>query len=240
MNIALIGYGKMGKAIEQEALARNHQIVARIDKDNLDEIKTLPAANAEVVIEFTHPDSFFDNLDKVLPLQIPVVTGTTGWHDEIGKVEGLVKKHDTSLLYSSNFSIGVNLLFKLNQRLAELMNAHAQYDCYIEEQHHRHKADAPSGTAHSLANQIIGGLDRKSEIATDSLLNRKPKPDELSIGYIRSGEIIGKHKVSYTSEIDSISITHEAYNRRGFALGAVIAAEWLYGKKGLHNFADIF
>ncbi|MEM8889932.1 MAG: dihydrodipicolinate reductase C-terminal domain-containing protein, partial [Bacteroidota bacterium] len=144
------------------------------------------------------------------------------------------------VMYSSNFSVGVNVLFLLNQKLAQLMNSYPEYDVFIEEQHHRYKADAPSGTAVSLSKQVLEGLDRKDRIATDALLNRAPEPEELSVGYIRSGEIIGRHKVSYTSAIDEISIEHKAHNRRGFALGAVIAAEWMQGKKGFYSFTELF
>lgn len=240
MKLALLGYGKMGKAIEQEALERNHEIVAKIDVDNFDQLTTLHPDNCDAIIEFTRPDVFFSNLEHALPLGIPFVTGTTGWYDGMDQVKSKVEAADASFLWSSNFSVGVNILFLLNQRLAELMNKYPTYDCYIEEQHHRYKADAPSGTAMSLSTQVLEGLDRKSRIATDALLTRPPQPEELSVGYIRSGEIIGRHKVSYTSSIDSITIEHEAYNRRGFALGAVLAAEWLLGKKGFFTFSDLF
>lgn len=240
MRIVLLGYGKMGKAIEQEAVARSHEIVAKIDKDNHGDLDKLSEDTCDVVIEFTHPDSFFPNLDKVSQLGIPLVSGTTGWYDRMQEVEDKVKANDASFLYSSNFSIGVNVLFLLNQRLAQLMNQYPEYDCFVEEQHHRYKADAPSGTAVSLSTDIIAGLDRKTVVATDALLNRAPSPEELSVGYIRSGEIIGRHKVCYTSEIDEISIEHKAHNRRGFALGAVIAAEWLKGKKGFYSFSEMF
>lgn len=240
MRIALLGYGKMGKAIEQEALARGHEIVAKIDKDNQGDLDKLTADTCEVIIEFTHPASFFPNLKKVSVLGIPLVSGTTGWYDRMEEVEKTVKDAGSAFLYSSNFSIGVNVLFLLNQRLAQLMNQYPEYDCFVEEQHHRYKADAPSGTAVRLSKDIIQDLDRKAVVATDALLNRAPKPEELSVGYIRSGEIIGRHKVSYTSEIDEISIEHKAHNRRGFALGAVIAAEWLKGKKGFYSFSELF
>jgi len=240
MKLALLGYGKMGKAIEQEALARGHEVVAKIDMNNQQELDSLRIETCEVIIEFTHPDSFFPNLEKVSKLGIPLVSGTTGWYKRMAEVESMIKERNAGFLYSSNFSIGVNVLFLLNQRLAQLMNRYPEYDCYVEEQHHRHKADAPSGTAVSLSQQILEGLDRKNEVATDALLNRAPKPTELSVGYIRSGEIIGRHKVSYTSEIDEITIEHKAHNRRGFALGAVIAAEWLQGKKGFYSFSKLF
>ncbi|MEL6254399.1 MAG: 4-hydroxy-tetrahydrodipicolinate reductase, partial [Bacteroidota bacterium] len=229
MKLALLGYGKMGKAIEVEAQDRRHEIVARIDKDNMDELDRLTPEEVDAIIEFTHPDAFFPNLQKVLKLSIPFITGTTGWYERLGEVESMTNEAGASVMYSSNFSVGVNVLFLLNQKLADLMNQYPEYDVFIEEQHHRYKADAPSGTAVSLSKQVLDGLDRKSHIATDALLNRSPEADELSVGYIRAGEIIGRHKVSYTSAIDEISIEHKAHNRRGFALGAVIAAEWMQG-----------
>lgn len=230
----------MGKAIEQEAIARGHRIAFRIDQDNAADWEQVNATNTDVVIEFTHPDSFQGNLDRVMQAGIPLVTGTTGWQDRLEAIRAQVAARAGTLMYSSNYSIGVNLLFKLNQQLARWMNAYPEYDCFIEEQHHRHKADAPSGTAISLARQVIHDLDRKNRIATDALQHRAPEPDELSVGSIRAGEIIGRHKVSYTSDIDVLTIEHHAYNRRGFALGAVVAAEWLAGKKGVFEFSEIF
>ncbi|MEM9718150.1 MAG: 4-hydroxy-tetrahydrodipicolinate reductase [Bacteroidota bacterium] len=239
-NIALLGYGKMGKAVEQEALQRGHQIVARIDQDTPQEWSKLVSGKVEVVIEFTHPESFQGNFEKVMGLGIPMVTGTTGWYDRRKKFEESVGEVQGAFLYASNFSIGVNILFLLNQRLAQLMNGQPQYDCFLEEQHHKFKADAPSGTAYSLGSQVLENLDRKTRFSDASLRSRAPAPEELSIGFTRAGGIIGKHVVSYTSEIDTVSITHEAHNRRGFALGAVIGAEWVLDKQGFFEFSTIF
>ncbi|MEL6676097.1 MAG: 4-hydroxy-tetrahydrodipicolinate reductase [Bacteroidota bacterium] len=239
MKIALLGYGKMGQAIEKEAEARGHEIMARIDRHNLEERGALASSGAEVVIEFTHPDSFMENARIVMDQGIPMISGTTGWHAQREALAELVRSKQGCLVYSSNFSIGVNLLFKLNQALARLMDPHPQYDCFIEEQHHRHKADAPSGTAVSLGKQVLDGLGRKETLATEELRSRPPRPEELSIGYVRSGEIIGYHKVSYTSDIDTLTIEHRAHNRRGFALGAVVAAEKLPGKQGLIAFSEL-
>jgi 4-hydroxy-tetrahydrodipicolinate reductase len=240
MKIALFGYGKMGKAIEKAAIERGHEIVYIADNENEINIEALEASKAEAIIEFTLPAAVIKNLQILLPTQIPVVCGTTGWLSHLAEIQTLTEKSNASFIYSSNFSIGVNILFKMNQTLAKLMNPHPQYDCFIEEQHHRHKADAPSGTALSLAKGILEDLERKTEIATDALLHRKPTPEELSIGYIRGGEIIGRHKVSYSSDTDTITIEHNAHNRNGFAIGAVVAAEWILGKKGVYNFIDIF
>ena len=239
-SIALIGYGRMGKAVEREALARGHRIVARIDQDTPEEWEKLKPGLVEAVIEFTHPDSFDQNFQAVTELGIPLVSGTTGWYEKKDLYVQQVKDKDSAFLYASNFSVGVNILFLLNKRLAELMDKQSQYDCFIEEQHHRFKADAPSGTAHSLGEQVLTHLSRKTKMVDQDLRQRAPQPEELSIGFTRAGGIIGKHVVHYTSEIDSIAISHTAHNRKGFALGAVIAAEWLIGKKGFYEFAEIF
>ncbi|MEL6133724.1 MAG: 4-hydroxy-tetrahydrodipicolinate reductase [Bacteroidota bacterium] len=239
LKIGLLGYGKMGKAVAHEAQARGHEIVAKIDQDNWEELKLLRPQQVDVMIEFTHPDSFDQNFRQVIDAGIPLVSGTTGWYEEEVSYRKLVEEKEGAFLFASNFSIGVNILFKLNQRLAELMNPYDAYDPFIEEQHHRYKADGPSGTAHTLARDLIAKLDRKEKVADASLRHRAPHASELSVGFTRAGEIIGKHEVTYTSSIDRVSITHEAYNRRGFALGAVVAAEWLNGKKGFFEFQDV-
>lgn len=238
LKIALLGYGKMGKAVEKEAVARGHQIVAKIDQDNWKDIHELNPENCDAIIEFTHPQSFDKNIHAVMDLGLPLVSGTTGWYEHIDAYRELVEKKEGTFMYASNFSIGVNILFKLNRQLAEWMNRYAQYDPFIEEQHHRHKADGPSGTAHTLARDLIERVDRKASVGDASLRERAPREDELSVGFIRGGEIIGRHKVAYTSDIDTISIEHHAHNRRGFALGAVVAAEWLQGNKGFFEFID--
>lgn len=240
MRIILVGYGKMGKAVEAESLRRNHEIVGIVEKNDVSKLHINYTNNADVLIDFTHPDSIMENIRNYAALGLPIVCGTTGWHESADEVKSLATAHNIGFIYSSNFSIGVNILFKLNKELAKWMNPYPEYDCFIEEQHHRHKADAPSGTALSLANDILTNLDRKNCMVTDALQNRSPKEEELSVGYIRGGEIIGKHKVSYSSDIDTISIEHFAHNRRGFALGAVIAAEWIQDKQGFFNFAEIF
>ncbi|MEO1416274.1 MAG: 4-hydroxy-tetrahydrodipicolinate reductase [Bacteroidota bacterium] len=239
LNIGLLGYGKMGKAVEQEAVQRGHTIVVKIDQDNWDDLKGLSSAHVDAIIEFTHPASFDQNFRQVADLGIPLVSGTTGWYEQEATYRSILTEKEGAFLFASNFSIGVNILFKLNQRLAELMNAYDAYDPFIEEQHHRYKADGPSGTAHTLARDLMVKLDRKTVVSDASLRNRAPQAEELSVGFTRAGEIIGKHEVTYTSDIDRISITHEAYNRRGFAVGAVIAAEWLVGKKGFYEFSEV-
>lgn len=230
----------MGKAVEQEATARGHEIVGRIDKDNAEELGKYGSGDVDVAIEFTHPDSFQGNLEAMMAAGIPLVSGTTGWHERADSVEKLVEDKGGSFLYASNFSVGVNLLFELNRKLASLMNGYPEYDVFVEEQHHKFKADSPSGTAISLGQQIIDDLERKDKIAGEELRTRAPQDNELSMGYIRAGDIIGQHTVTYRSDIDRISLTHEAYNRRGFALGAVIGAEWIVGKAGFHAFHELF
>lgn len=238
--IALLGYGRMGRAVEQAAQARGHIVSLRIDQDNRHELAQLRPDNTDVVIEFTQPDSFFPNLEAVLAQGVPMVSGTTGWHDRLAEARTRVAAAGGSLVYSSNFSVGVNLLFALNRRLATWMNDLPTYDCYVEEQHHRHKADAPSGTARTLADDIIARLDRKTRIAAAELMHRPPAPEELSVGFVRSGEIVGRHRVTYTSAIDSLSIEHVAQSREGFAQGAVLAAEWIADKQGCFDFAELF
>jgi 4-hydroxy-tetrahydrodipicolinate reductase len=240
LRIALMGYGKMGKAVEAEALARGHQIVLVADRNNAHEATLLRPDTCDCFIEFTRPEAAMANFRTLLPTGIPIVTGTTGWLSDLDLLRDEVVRAGGKFMFSSNFSIGVNVLFQLNKTLARLMNAHPEYDCYIEEAHHRHKKDAPSGTARSLAAQMIEGLDRKSKIAGTDLIGRAPQPDELSVAFTRAGEIIGSHSVTYLSDIDRITIEHEAFNRRGFAVGAVIAAEWIQGKTGFFEFGEVF
>ena len=240
MRIALLGYGKMGHSIEQEALQRNHAISFKITSENKQEIELISKDNTDIVIEFTRPETALQNFRTILSKGVPLVSGTTGWTEQLAEVEQWVSEQNGSFLYSSNFSIGVNILFKLNETLARFMNQYPGYDAFVEEKHHKHKKDAPSGTALSLGNQVVEGLDRKSKLVHTDLQHRSPEDDELSISWTRSGEIIGQHTVGYTSEIDEISIHHRAYNRRGFALGSVIAAEWLFNKRGFYNFAELF
>jgi 4-hydroxy-tetrahydrodipicolinate reductase len=240
LRIVLHGYGRMGKAVELEAVARGHQIVGRINTHNLDEIADFNRQNADAIIEFTHPDGVVATYHRLIATGLPVIAGTTGWHSALHEVEQAVLFAETAFLHSSNFSPGVNILFRLNSILAAMMNRYPDYDPYIEEAHHRHKKDAPSGTALSLAHDLIDGLDRKTSWEYAGFAQRPPEASELSIGVTRAGEIIGKHAVAYRSEIEEIRISHEAFNRRGFALGAVLAAEWLQGKQGFFTFAEIF
>ena len=229
MKIALLGYGRMGKAIENIAKNRGHEIVAKIDKDQIE--GTLEHAN--VAINFSIPDAAVNNIFSALSLKIPVVCGTTGWLEDLKKVTDFTTKNDTAFLYASNFSIGVNLFFKLNEQLAKMMNNQSEYKVNIEEIHHIHKLDAPSGTAITLAEGIIENSKSSDwSLSTD-------KSDEIQIDAIREGEVPGTHTVTYESSIDAISIKHEAHNREGFALGAVVAAEWIVGKKRIFKMNDV-
>jgi 4-hydroxy-tetrahydrodipicolinate reductase len=229
MKIALLGYGRMGRAIENIAKNRGHEIVAKIDKDQIE--GTLEHAN--VAINFSIPDAAVNNIFSALSLKIPVVCGTTGWLEDLKKVTDFTTKNDTAFLYASNFSIGVNLFFKLNEQLAKMMNNQSEYKVNIEEIHHIHKLDAPSGTAITLAEGIIENSKSSDwSLSTD-------KSDEIQIDAIREGEVPGTHTVTYESSIDAISIKHEAHNREGFALGALVAAEWIVGKKGIFKMNDV-
>ena len=229
MKIALLGYGRMGRAIENIAKNRGHEIVAKIDKDQIE--GTLEHAN--VAINFSIPDAAVNNIFSALSLKIPVVCGTTGWLEDLKKVTDFTTKNDTAFLYASNFSIGVNLFFKLNEQLVKMMNNQSDYKVSIEEIHHIHKLDTPLGTAITLAEGII----ENSESSDWSL--SADKSDEIQIDAIREGEVPGTHTVTYESSIDAISIKHEAHNREGFALGAVVAGEWIVGKKGIFKMNDV-
>lgn len=223
MKIALVGYGKMGKIIHQIALKRGHDVVA-----TLDETPTLEKLNnPDVVIEFSSPESAFGNIKFCLENKIPVVAGTTGWLEKKPEIEKIALENETGFLYGSNFSLGVNLFFALNEKLAEMMSPFQNdYSCQLEEIHHIHKLDAPSGTAISIAEGIFKHSDFKSWKLDET------QGTELGITAIREGEVPGTHSVFYRSEVDEIEIKHTAFNRNGFAVGAVIAAEWLPGKVG--------
>jgi 4-hydroxy-tetrahydrodipicolinate reductase len=229
MKFALLGYGRMGKAIEQIALDRGHQIVCKIDK-NLSEGKL---HEADAAINFSIPDAAADNISSALNQRVPVVCGTTGWLDAYLQVTQTALEKNTAFLYASNFSVGVNLFFKLNKVLAQMMHPHKEYRASMEETHHIHKLDAPSGTAITLAEGIIENSD-----LIDWKLDEDAK-DSLSIQSYREGEVPGTHSIKYKSTIDDITIEHKAHNRKGFALGAVIAAEWIVGKKGIFKMDDV-
>ncbi|MCZ2482229.1 4-hydroxy-tetrahydrodipicolinate reductase [Aquirufa nivalisilvae] len=235
MRIVLIGYGKMGKEIERIALSRGHQIVAKIDVDNPNDLLGLSKQDVDVAIEFSNPSSAYANILICLEKQIPVVCGTTGWLEKKSEVEALTKKYDSTFFYASNYSIGVNLFFALNKHLAKLMAPHAQYEIYTNEIHHTEKKDSPSGTAITIAEGIIEALPAK-----DSWVNNEiPKSNQVAIWSQRESTKPGTHTVKYISKVDQIEMTHEAFSREGFALGAVIAAEWVKDKKGVLGMDDM-
>ena len=234
MNIALFGYGKMGKEIEAIAIKRGHTIVLKINSANISGITNEDLKKADVIIEFSTPHVVLDNVKKCINAQVPVVIGTTGWYENFEEVKKMCLDKNSALFHATNFSLGVNLFFKLNTYLAELMNKYTDYEVSMEEIHHIHKLDKPSGTAITLAEQIIKNIDKKTKWS----INEK-KEDTLFIKDVREGEVPGTHIIKYQSEVDDIEIMHKAHNRKGFALGAVIAAEFLNGKKGIYTMNDI-
>jgi 4-hydroxy-tetrahydrodipicolinate reductase len=235
MNIALIGYGKMGKAIETIALERGHTISLKITSQNIEEFTADNLAKADVAIEFTNPESAINNLYKCFDANVPVVCGSTGWLSQLKEVEEKCNQQDSGLLYASNFSVGVNIFFELNKKLAQLMSNQPSYKVSVEEIHHTHKKDAPSGTAITIAEGIMDNITQKTKWVNEATENE----NELSIISKRIDPAPGTHTVKYSSIIDDIEITHTAHNRQGFALGAVLAAEFLLGKKGIFTMQDV-
>lgn len=235
MKIALIGYGKMGHAIEEIALQRGHEIVLKINDQNLEDLTKENIRKAEVAIEFTNPDSAMNNIAFCLEENVGVVCGTTGWLKDLKTVEDKCKESNGSFLYASNFSVGVNIFFELNKKLAALLKPHPAYDVAIEEIHHTQKKDAPSGTAITLAEQILRVTDKK-----EKWINQESeKENELSIISKRIDDVPGTHSVKYASSIDDIEIIHTAHNRKGFAEGAVLAAEFIHDKKGIFAMKNV-
>ena len=236
MKIALIGYGKMGKTIEQIALNRGHQIVSIVDINNPEEFQSANFKSADVAIEFTTPATAFDNYMKSFAAGVPVVSGTTGWLDRIGEIKEKCEKEGKTFFYASNFSIGVNIFFALNKYLAKIMNNFPSYNISMTETHHIHKLDAPSGTAITLVKDI---LEEHPEYSSWVLDEGKVGAGELPVKAKREGEVPGIHTVTYKSNVDEIQIYHSAYSRDGFAQGAVMAAEFLMGKKGVFGMEDL-
>jgi len=245
MNIALIGYGKMGKMIESIAVERGHQIVLKIDIDNLDEFTQINLEKAQVAIEFTKPETAFENVTRCIEFGVPVVSGSTGWFNRLEEVKKLCMERNGSMLCTSNFSIGVNIFFEINRQLARIMNRFPDYSAEIEEIHHTQKLDAPSGTAITLAEGVIGEISRIREwnlVETGrapSLPYETGHAPSLQIHAIRRDSVPGTHQVKYSSEIDDIEIIHTAHSRKGFALGAVLAAEYIHDKKGIFSMKDV-
>jgi len=229
VNIALLGYGKMGQAIEKIAIQRGHTIVLKTTSKD----KDYNLSNVDVAIDFSVPTSAVENISQCLKQDVPVISGTTGWLEHYDSIVELCKKQQGTFLYASNFSLGVNIFFELNKTLVRLMNRLPEYTASIEEIHHTQKLDAPSGTAISLAKDIINNSDYNSWTLD------KPNEKELGIVAKRIENVPGTHEISYDSTIDSIQIKHTAHSREGFALGAVIAAEWIFGKKGIFTMKDV-
>jgi 4-hydroxy-tetrahydrodipicolinate reductase len=235
MRLAIIGYGRMGHEIEAIAVQRGHEVILTIDKDNIYELDGEKIKMADVAIEFTFPESAVQNYLKCFKAGVPVVSGTTGWLEQLPNVIEACEKADTGFLYASNFSLGVNLFFELNKQLAKMMAPFNNYSVRVNEIHHTKKLDAPSGTAITLAEGIMKEITSK-----DNWVNHLTnQPDELAITSERIGDMPGTHEVLYTSEVDEIMIRHEAFNRKGLALGAVVAAEFMKGKKGFYGMADV-
>ena len=233
MKIALIGYGKMGKLLERFAQERGHEICITIDADNASDIRSERFKEADAL----------EHIYDAFEADVPIVVGTTGWYDELAAVEQKCRAGNNTLLYASNFSVGVNVFFYVNKILARLMNSYPQYDVQVEEIHHTQKLDAPSGTAITIAEGILDGLERKNTWVNEVIGQQDDvivKPNELLIESHRIEEVPGTHTVIYSSEVDELEFKHTAHSRAGFALGAILAAEWLHGKKGFYSIKDMF
>ena len=235
MNIALIGYGRMGHEIETIAVKRGHVIKLIVDQDNTNDLSNVNLIGIDVAIEFSSPGSAFNNIVKCFTMKVPVVSGTTGWLEDYDKAVDVCKMNNTSFIHSSNFSIGVNLLFRLNTELAKQMASYRDYTVSIEEIHHTKKIDAPSGTAIALAT----GIMEKHSDYERWCYEEEETNNFIPIRSVREGLVPGTHTVTWDSEIDTISLKHEAKNRKGFALGAVVAAEFIYSKKGIFTMNDV-
>ena len=236
MNIALIGYGKMGKAIEEIAISRGHSVVVKFNSQN--PLESSQLRTTDVAIEFSQPDLALKHIKLCADGQIPIVVGTTAWEEHLPEIINHIDKREASLIYSSNFSIGVNLFFEMNKHLARLMNDKTDYVASITEIHHAQKIDAPSGTAVTLAKDLISNHPTYSSWKLTGQSENMEKSD-LPISAIREENVPGTHLISYTSEIDTLTIEHKAHNRKGFALGAVIAAEFIHKKQGVYTMSDI-
>ncbi len=237
MKIALVGYGKMGHIIERIALEKGHEVVATIDSfandashkiaNSSDLAQAIQSTKPNAIIEFTHPDSVMENIKTLLPLGIPVVVGTTGWNDKFAEVEKMAKDSGTALFYASNFSIGVNMFYKIVEEASKLMSQYDDYDVATWEAHHIQKADSPSGTAIDIAKAVMRGNSSKTEMVIDAF-HQKPQKNQLHVSSTRVGNVPGTHTVYFDSMADTIELTHTARNREGFALGSVTAAKWIF------------
>lgn len=243
MKIAILGFGKMGRIIEQFAIERGHEVVLKVNIDNLEDLTIPNLQLADVAIDFSTPDSALSNIESCFAAHIPLVVGTTGWYGHLQEVKNKCEESNNTLLYASNFSIGVNVFFYVNKVLAKIMNRYPQYEVQVEEIHHTEKLDSPSGTAMTIAEGIISELDRKNEWVNELIGSGEElitKPNQLLIESHRIEDVPGTHTVIFSSEVDDIEFKHKAHSRAGFALGAVIAAEWLENKTGFFNITDMF
>ncbi len=235
MRIALIGYGKMGHAIEQVALSRGHEVVMRITTANRQEMTPEKLKEADVAIEFTGPADASANVQDCINAGVNVISGSTGWNEQLPEARELANARKVGFLHASNFSIGVNIFFEINHLLATLMNGRNEYQVWVDETHHIHKKDRPGGTAITIAEQIVQNIDCK----TGWQLDGESLPHVIPVAAHRVGEVPGTHKVTYSSAVDDIEIIHTAHSREGFALGAVLAAEFLAGKQGVFSMKDV-
>lgn len=243
MKVALLGYGKMGQIIERFALERGHEVVLKINADNLEDMTKPNLSKADVAIDFSAPDAAIGNIYACFEANLPIVVGTTGWYGQLQEVKNECLSSNNTLLYGSNFSIGVNIFFHVNKVLAKLMSNFPAYDVQVEEIHHTQKLDSPSGTAMTIAEGIIEELDGKTEWVNElvgSPFEDVIKKEQVLIESHRIENVPGTHTVVYSSEVDDIELKHTAHSRAGFALGAIVAAEWLQNKQGFYNIADIF
>ena len=235
MNIAIIGYGKMGREIEKICRERGHNIVCTIDVNEEAKFESDEFKSADVAIEFSSPESALNNYKRAFAANVPIVSGTTGWLDDIKVVRKACEEDGQTFFYASNFSLGVNILFAVNKYLANIMNDFPQYEVHVDETHHIHKLDAPSGTALTIAEGILQAIERKNQWKLDEQSNT----EDLRINAFRKGEVPGIHTIKYESEVDSITLSHSAKSRKGFALGAVVAAEFTAHKKGFLGMEDL-
>jgi len=246
MKIAILGYGKMGRIIEKIAEDRNHEIILKIGSSNQNELTTKALRKADVVIEFSTPGVVLHHIQECFKAKVPIVVGTTGWYEHLQAIETQCKETDNTLLYASNFSIGVNVFFHANRLLAKLMNNYPNYKVHTEEIHHTRKMDSPSGTAITIAEGIIEGLNNKQEwvntldVEYVDNLDKAIQSNQLLIASKRIEDVPGTHSIQYTSEVDCMELKHTALNRDGFALGTVLAAEWVQGKMGFYSEKDLF
>ena len=236
MKVAIIGYGKMGHEIEQVLLQRGHTVALIIDQNNAGDLNAENLADIDVAIEFTTPDTAYTNVRTCIECGTPVVSGTTGWHDRLEELQSLCREKDSTMIWSSNYSLGVNITFRINRYLAELMNRFDAYNVSMEEIHHTQKKDAPSGTAISLANDILERVERKHKWVNEPTTDA----NAIEITSLREGTVPGTHTVTYTSEDDKIEIKHTLFSRRALALGAVVAAEFVATRKGVFTIDDLF